>query len=505
MNNRHLLWIFLLSIGTVLLYSNDSFLYDVSSHFDSAWFMQCGKWMMQGWIPYVDFADSKGPLLWLIYGLSSYLSPYTHLGVCVFSVISYFFAYFFSYKTIRLLCDSSQSMLGVILMAIIYWNPFFVSETRAEHFTFPVVSMSLYYLLKSIVQKESRFDFQNGLVVGCSVAISFLIKWSIGAMFFGFVLSFLFIAYKNNNLLRFFIGFFIGIALWLLPFCIYFYRVASIQVFVDEYVVNTSKTVSKPLFETLFIYCKEWIKLFLSRRIIFVLFLFVAYRYVVKVKSFSHAEVSLLMISGFGFLLIGIHTDDFMMYLTPMASFGVFSICALFVAFGKERLGVLKKIACCSLIAHSLFVVTVLRSSSLFCLNKEYRNDFYKAAYYFGQVEHPILLNFGNETGVGFPVSNVQPACKYWSRQRGSTNEMKQMQVDCLHQKKPDFVTLQFWVDNVTRKEIESYGYHFVAHFGYTDVFTKHDLKPAPEEHLVLDLDVLLKKDVRRILYGEEK
>ena len=69
--------------------------------------------------------------------------------------------------------------------------------------------------------------------------------------------------------------------------------VASIQVFVDEYVVNTSKTVSKPLFETLFIYCKEWIKLFLSRRIIFVLFLFVAYRYVVKVKSFTFAEVSL--------------------------------------------------------------------------------------------------------------------------------------------------------------------------------------------------------------------
>ena len=121
----------------------------------------------------------------------------------------------------------------------------------------------------------------------------------------------------------------------------------------------------------------------------------------------------------------------------------------------------------------------------MFCFNKDYRNDFYKAAFYFGQVEQPILLNFGNETGVGFPVSNVQPACKYWSRQRGSTNEMKQLQVDCLHQKKPDFVTFQFRVDNVTRKDIEANGYHFVAHFGYTDIFTKHDLALAPSDLVV--------------------
>ncbi len=78
------------------------------------------------------------------------------------------------------------------------------------------------------------------------------------------------------------------------------------------------------------------------------------------------------------------------------------------------------------------------------------------------------------------------------------------MQVDCLKTRIPDFVTLQFWVDNVTRKDIEAKAYHFVAHFGYTDIFTKHDLVPAPSDLGVSAWDVLLKRDVREILYGKK-
>lgn len=111
------------------------------------------------------------------------------------------------------------------------------------------------------------------------------------------------------------------------------------------------------------------------------------------------------------------------------------------------------------------------------------------------------MHTFGNETGVALPVVDAKPACKYWSYQRGSTNEMKQKQVDCLCARIPDFVTLQFGVDNTTRKEIEDCGYHFVAHFGYTDVFTKHNLEPASVDFFVSDFDVLCKCDIRRIIY----
>ena len=61
--------ILLIAIATViflLLLSHDSYLYLSGPRVDSAWFFMCGKAWMNGMVPYVDFADSKGPLLWLI-------------------------------------------------------------------------------------------------------------------------------------------------------------------------------------------------------------------------------------------------------------------------------------------------------------------------------------------------------------------------------------------------------------------------------------------------------
>ena len=50
-----------------MVFNIDSYLYANTGHHDSAIFFQCGKFLMNGYTPYVDFADSKGLLLWIIY------------------------------------------------------------------------------------------------------------------------------------------------------------------------------------------------------------------------------------------------------------------------------------------------------------------------------------------------------------------------------------------------------------------------------------------------------
>lgn len=60
-----LLWTIVLQ----LFCNIDSYLYAQIGQFDSAAFFMCGKAMMNGLVPYADFADSKGVLLWFIYGL----------------------------------------------------------------------------------------------------------------------------------------------------------------------------------------------------------------------------------------------------------------------------------------------------------------------------------------------------------------------------------------------------------------------------------------------------
>ena len=87
---------------------------------DSAWFFTCGKAWMEGMTPYVDFADSKGILLWLIYGIGYLLSPTSYIGVFWLSVIAYAVTFHFIWKTARLFLDRRQSLLVLAFM------PFFL-------------------------------------------------------------------------------------------------------------------------------------------------------------------------------------------------------------------------------------------------------------------------------------------------------------------------------------------------------------------------------------------
>ena len=79
----------------LFLVSPDSYTHDLFNRTDTAWFFMCGKAWMNGMIPYVDFADSKGPLLWLIYGLGYLFSPYNYIGVFWISFIMYAFVYIY--------------------------------------------------------------------------------------------------------------------------------------------------------------------------------------------------------------------------------------------------------------------------------------------------------------------------------------------------------------------------------------------------------------------------
>ena len=86
----------------MLLISRDSYLYDIWWRGDTNWFMTCGRAWMEGLTPYADFADSKGPLLWLIYGIGYLLSPHDFTGVMWLSTISYAVVFYYAYSTMRL-------------------------------------------------------------------------------------------------------------------------------------------------------------------------------------------------------------------------------------------------------------------------------------------------------------------------------------------------------------------------------------------------------------------
>ena len=68
---------------------NESYLYSGFFTCDTAWYMLCAKAWLAGLQPYVDFSDSKGPLLWIFFMIAHKIHAYSFIGVFWVVVLLY--------------------------------------------------------------------------------------------------------------------------------------------------------------------------------------------------------------------------------------------------------------------------------------------------------------------------------------------------------------------------------------------------------------------------------
>lgn len=230
------------------LISSDSYTHDLWYKADSTCFYLCGKAWMNGMIPYVDFADSKGPLLFFIYGIGYLLSPRNYLGVFWISVFWYAAIFFINYKTASLFTANRRvAILSSMLMALVLFMPYRNDEFRAEDLCMLFLSSSLYVLCKVLYVDgcSDKEILRSCFVIGVSLGATFLIKYSNTAMLLAF--PFVGLAYlikTKRNILKPILSLFAGLFCIFLPFLIYMLATSSLDDFLNEYIVNTLKTVS---------------------------------------------------------------------------------------------------------------------------------------------------------------------------------------------------------------------------------------------------------------------
>lgn len=135
-----------------MVFNIDSYLYANNGHYDSAIFFFCGKSLMNGYVPYVDYTDSKGLLLWIIYGIGFLIHNYSYIGVFWIACLFFWGTFWIGYKTARLYLDKPDALLASLSMAIPYWYWNFYTEGRAEYFCIPFIAYVLYQLLKIMHQ-----------------------------------------------------------------------------------------------------------------------------------------------------------------------------------------------------------------------------------------------------------------------------------------------------------------------------------------------------------------
>lgn len=248
MNDRKVFLLLLVWAIAVLMFLDiDSPLHESYNRVDSSWFYMCGKAWMSGLAPYVDFSDSKGPLLWLIYGIGYLLSPHSYVGVYWISCLFYAGIFYYDYKIARLFfADWQRPLMAALLMTFAYLGNWFRYEVRAEDFCTFFVTLSLYELFRllySTEKQQSDVRRSSFILGGCFMAL-ILIKYSIALMQGSIILVALcFFSRERKMLLQPLKWIVVGALAIALPFVAYFVVTGTWPAFIQEYIVNTFYTV----------------------------------------------------------------------------------------------------------------------------------------------------------------------------------------------------------------------------------------------------------------------
>lgn len=422
----------------LLLISKDSYTHDLFNKADSGWFFMCGKAWMSGLRPYVDFADSKGPLLWLIYGIGYLMSHHDFIGVFWLSCVAYSVTLYFHFLTANLfLADRRKAFLAAGTMMLFYFFPVIHNEVRCEDFAIPWLSMALWHA-SCLIVGYGRHRLRRWTAMGMSLGALLMMKWNLILLPLAVMLV---VAVATRNRLRKSVSTVVvaavaGVAFIVLPFVAYFLLMGTWNDFIHEYFVNPLRITTvgvKPYYFTI-----------LMPLMIFPTVMLLRGRKVGKLLSLGGVAAVAVVV-----VVANLWAHDF-----RHADYGDF--------FTQDNIA---------------------------------RWQFYQYEYVVAQADHPRIVSMGGYMGVG-TCSEALPACKYWARQSGATPQMDSLQMDCCRKKEADFVLVHTDLQEAM-EAMRRFGYYEtnLASLLYPFVlYSKRQPKLPPDEFHVTNGMVLMKR-----------
>ena len=429
----------LLATGVLFFISNDSYTHDLFNKADSAWFFICGKAWMNGLVPYVDFADSKGPLLWLIYGVGYLLSRQDFIGVFWLSCGCYAATLYVAFLTAELLtADRRKAFLTAVVMLLFFFFPAIHNEVRCEDFASLFVMLAVYEACcLSLGRRGHRI--RRWMVLGFCLGAVAMMKFSIA------LLPALAMAAAASARLRHrtsrkwsLLAVLGGMAVAVLPFFVYFWAKGALDSFIHEYFINTVRITP------------------------------------VGVKPYYFSAVMPLMVVPLALLARRIT-------MPPARKIDVVLVAGVVIFTVLSNLWI-----------HDL---RHPEYGDFFTQDNVGRREFYDYEYVISQINKPRIVSMGGYMGLG-TTCEALPACRYWARQSGATEEMLAMQVECCRRMEADFVIVHTDLPEMM-VEMRKIGYHELdrsTQWYPFVLYSKRQLSLPSAGYHKSNKDVLLKK-----------
>ena len=201
LTRSELIFLIAAAIVTITVVSTCSPLYPFNPWDDANCFFTLGRGIIRGLVPYRDLYEQKGPLLYFIYAAAALISDKTFIGAWISECIAASVFAVFSWKTAKLFTEPSgyAIFLAPVLLAVTYTIKMFNFGGNAEELCFPLLSVALYFALRSIVINRKLPSNTEALLCGIITAVLFWIKYTFTGFMAGFVICVIFFSIKQKE------------------------------------------------------------------------------------------------------------------------------------------------------------------------------------------------------------------------------------------------------------------------------------------------------------------
>jgi hypothetical protein len=185
-------------------------------------YLTIAQGITRGQVPFRDFVDNKGPLLYLMSAPGMFFGGLT--GVWITELILMLVSVFFAYKIALFYGNKHIAFLGVVC-SFIYLQTFFGEVAGTEEYSLPFMMISLYIFIKYFFTQKDP-PVHELIVLGACLAINIFIRINHFPLWLGFCTVIIIesvLKKKYSSLLRYVLFFCVGILIVAVPVFFYLY------------------------------------------------------------------------------------------------------------------------------------------------------------------------------------------------------------------------------------------------------------------------------------------
>ena len=424
------LFCFMMSALFLAVCSKSSPLYPMNDWVDVNCFMTLGKGILNGLVPYRDLYEQKGPLLYLIYAVVSFVSPKGYMGQYLLEVISFGFFLYFSAKLARLHLGESRMVYVLIplLAMIVGTSKAFAHGGSVEQLCLFIFVYGLYSV--SCACHENRpLSKKEAILNGVFAASLFWIKFTMVGYYLGLCL-FVLVWYlgwvrQPRELLKTIGRFLLGFSMVSVVVLGYHYFTKSLGELWTCYFYNNIFLYPNESTEPLHDQILSRVLGSLKSNPMFLYLLVSGFSYLlIRGKKFPKDVIAALL-SFVGLYVGTFYGKGYVYYglvLSAFAIFGLIGFAKLLRKIPREHI-IPAKVAKSGLVAVLVIALIsgILLTHSYEVSENVYLMEYekeemppYKFAQTINQVEDATLLNFGFLDAGFYHAADVLPSCPFF-------------------------------------------------------------------------------------------